>query len=98
MRLGPYQLQIGSVLLILGAAVLALFCDFLRRRNEQHKEELKRSQAKPAPILQKTAAVAVAAPKKHPTVVKTPALTALYVDESAGADKRAATTGSGLGF
>src|SRR5882724_4759376 len=75
MPLGQYQLQIvASVLVILGAAALALICDFLKRKSDRLRELTIALQSKHNEDLRRAIAVravepaAGATPKPHPTV------------------------------
>ncbi len=77
MELGPYQLQIFvSLIVILGAAFVALICDFLKGNNEQLREltiELKirrEEEQKRVQMLMPQTAMALAAPA--PAALPTP--------------------------
>src|SRR5579883_3601980 len=90
MELGQYQLQIFvSLVVILGAAFVALICDFLKGNNEQlreltvelkvrHEEERRRSQTMTAQPVQQ-----VAAPSKARAAVEAPAPKAIEKTEKA---------------
>src|SRR5271154_6553283 len=94
MELGQYQLQIFvSLVVILGAAFVALICDFLKGNNEQLREltiELRvrrEEEQKRAHLLTPRAAERVERPKPEP-VAGAPALASQPAPKQRSADTR----------